>query len=173
MPTTQAAGGGGGLLSMTIILPGILTIAIVVGACFYKWYSHPDTPVRATIAGDTTRLGGQSEQEGKLFEKLRQYDEAIKREPDNADLHAEKAKVALQLRNYKVAEEELAAALSRDPENYGNLLDHAFAAFYLQQYDKSIADYKKLLRRNASDAKLLYGPSPGIPVVQPVLSCSS
>ena len=107
----------------------------------------PQLPPKPASPADALKEKGNAAfKKGRYDEAVRQYTNAIKKEPKTSVLYSNRAMAQLKLGDFKAAEEDCTLALALDPRNVKALLRRGTARSFEQVYDEALSDYQAVLR---------------------------
>jgi len=88
---------------------------------------------------------------GQFEESIKQWDEAIKADPNSLDLYYGRAQTLVEDENYARAVDDYSAAIKLDPANQRFYKERAQCYVQLKQFDKALPDLNQTIEKDSNN----------------------
>ena len=88
---------------------------------------------------------------GKFPEALKEYEEAIRRNPDGAKFYSNAGQVYIKLMEFQRAKESYETALKKDPNFQKAYHKKGDCHFFLKEFHKALESYEAGLKKDSND----------------------
>ena len=131
-------------------IPYLIGLLAIIGLVFYWRTGVEDNPGDYNVKKGNYRL-----EDGQLDEAVKEFSEALQKNPEHAMAHLGLALTYMQMENYDVSMQELNTVIKLNPEIAAAYADRGILYDRLGKHKKALADYRKALEM---DPEILEGP---------------
>jgi len=130
-----------------------LTLLVLVGSLI-----SISTKSMSSLGMSALQKAGKEAFKDRMYdEAVRFFNEAIQKDPNNADLYRDRARAHLALQEYSQAVGDCSAVIKLKGDVQSAHIDRAAAFFYLGRFDRAVDDYDDLIKAQPNNADAYFG----------------